>query len=76
MKNAAYDELEDLADMARDDYPKMIIGEYYQGLHHEMKGETRKAIRAYLKGYNYADIGDYTKDLIIEKAEVLKNLDE
>ncbi|NDI98675.1 alpha/beta hydrolase [Flavobacterium sp. LaA7.5] len=76
MKNAAYDELEDLADMARDDYPKMIIGEYYQGLHHEMKGETRKAIRAYLKGYNYTDIGDYTKDLIIEKAEVLKNLVE
>ncbi len=76
MKNAAYDELEDLADMARDDYPKMIIGEYYQGLHHEMKGETRKAIRSYLKGYNYADIGDYTKDLIIEKAETLKHLVE
>ena len=76
MKNAAYDELEDLADMARDDYPKMIIGEYYQGMHHEMKGETRKAIRAYLKGYNYADIGDYTKDLIIEKAETLKHLVE
>lgn len=76
MKNAAYDELEDLADMARDDYPKRIIGEYYQGLHHEMKGETRKAIRAYLKGYNYDDIGDYTKDVIIEKAEILKNLVE
>ena len=76
MKNAAYDELRDLADMARDDYPKMIIGEYFEGLHYEMKGETRKAVRAYLKGYNYAPIGDYTKDLIIEKAESLKKLTE
>lgn len=76
MKNAAYDELEELADMAREDYPKMIIGEYYQGLHHEMKGETRKAVRAYLKAYNYEPIGDYTKDVIIEKAESLKKLTE
>lgn len=76
MKNAAYDELEELADMAREDYPKMIIGEYYQGLHHEMKGETRKAVRAYLKAYNYEPIGDYTKDVIIEKAETLKKLTE
>ncbi|WP_294733934.1 alpha/beta hydrolase-fold protein [uncultured Flavobacterium sp.] len=76
IKNAAYDELEDLADVAKKEYPKMIIGVYYQGLHHELKGETRKAIRSYLKGYNYESIGDYTKDLIIEKAEVLKNLVE
>lgn len=76
VKNGVYDELEELGKMARDDYPKMIIGEYYIGLSHELKGETRKAIRAYLKGYNYGDIGDYTKDLIIEKAEQLKKLTE
>lgn len=76
MKNAMYDELDELAEVARDSYPKAIIGEYYQGLHYEMKGETRRAAKAYLKGYNYEEIADYTKDLIVEKAESLKKLTE
>lgn len=76
MKNGVFDELDELADVARDSYPKAIIGEYYQGLYYEMRGNTRRAAKAYLRGYNYEEIADYTRDLIVKKAEGLKHLTE
>jgi len=71
MKSTMYDELKDLADLARKNYPKMIIGEYYEGLYYEMTGNLKKAKKTYLNSYTYKSIGEYTKDYMITKAESL-----
>ncbi|KOS07275.1 histidine kinase [Flavobacterium akiainvivens] len=71
LKNAMYDEFKDLADVARKNYPKTTIGEYYEGMYYEMTGELRKAKKTYLNSYSYEGIGDWTKDFMISKAESL-----
>ena len=71
MKNTMYDELRDLADLAKKNYPKMIIGEYYDGLYYEMTGNLKKAKKVYLNSYTYKSVGDYTKDFMITRAEGL-----
>jgi len=71
LKNAMYDELRDLASLARKNYPKTTIGEYYEGLFYEKTGELNKAKKAYLNSYTYDGIGEWTKDFMISKAEGL-----
>lgn len=72
MKNGMFEELKELSKMAKKDYPKTIIGEYYEGLYYEKTGNTQKAIKTYLNGYTFSSIGDYTKEFIVEKAQALK----
>lgn len=72
LKNGAYDELRGLADLARKSYPKTIIGEYYSGMYYEMTGNTSKAIKTYMNSYTLSEIGEYTKDFMLKKAEMLK----
>ncbi len=71
LKNAMYDELRDLASLARKNYPKTTIGEYYEGLFYEKTGDLNKAKKTYLNSYTYDGIGEWTKDFMISKAEGL-----
>lgn len=69
LKNNAYEELRDLAKIARKNYPKKIIGEYYEGLYYEMTGDYAKAKKVYMNAYPLEPIAEYTKDFMITKAE-------
>ena len=69
MKNGAHDELRDLAKVAKKNYPKTIIGEYYEALYYEATGNYSRAKKAYLNSYTLQDIGSYTKDYMMKKAE-------
>lgn len=73
LKNAAFSELRDLADVAKKNYPKTIIGEYYDALYYENTGDLKKAIKICLNSYNFEEIGGITKDFMLEKAEILKS---
>lgn len=72
MKNGMFEELKELAKIAKKNYPKTIIGEYYEGLYYEKTGNTQKAIKIYLNGYTFSSIADYTKEFMVEKAQALK----
>lgn len=72
LKNGAYEELKLLSDVASKNYPKTTFAEYYTGLYYEKMGENKKAINAYMKGYGYSEVGEYTKDMMLEKADNLK----
>jgi len=72
LKNGAYEELKALSDVASKNYPKTTFAEYYTGLYYEKMGENKKAINAYMKGYGNSEVGDYTKDMMLEKADNLK----
>jgi len=73
MKNAAFGEFRDLANVARKNYPKTIIGEYYEALYYEYTGNIKKAIKVYNNSFNFEEIGGITKDYMLEKAESLKS---
>lgn len=72
LKNGAYEELKALADIASKNYPKTTFSEYYNGLYYEKMGENKKAINAYMKGYSYSEVGEYTKEMMMDKADNLK----
>jgi len=70
-KNGMYDELRDLAALAKKNYPKKTIGEYYEGMYYEMTGDLKRAKKSYMNGYGLSPIGEYTKDFMIQKGESL-----
>lgn len=72
LKNGAYEELKGLSALASKSYPKTTLIEYYNGLYYEKMDETKKAINAYMKGYSMNEIGDYTKEMMLSKADNLK----
>ena len=73
VKNGAFDELKDLAKLARSNYPDTLLGEYYDAIYEEKQGNLKKAIKIYTNSYSYAEIGDLTREFMLEKAEELKS---
>lgn len=71
MKNTMYAELKDLAALAKKNYPKKIIGEYYEALYYEMMGDYKKAKKVYMNSYSMDPIAEYTKDFMIARADKL-----
>jgi predicted alpha/beta superfamily hydrolase len=72
LKNGAYEELKALGELAGKNYPKTTFAEYYNGLYYEKTEDYKKAINAYMKGYTQSEVGDYTKDFMLNKADNLK----
>ena len=73
LKNKAYPEFEKLAQLAKKNYPKSMLADYEMGQMYEKKGETAKAVKSYMMAYQREEIGDFTKDMMIERADELKN---
>jgi predicted alpha/beta superfamily hydrolase len=73
LKNKAYPEFEKLAQLAKKSFPKSMLADYQMGQMYEKKGETAKAVKSYMMAYQREEIGDLTKDMMIERADELKN---
>jgi len=73
LKNKAYNEFDKLADLARKSYPKSMLADYQMGMMYEKTGEIKRAVKAYQNAYQKDEIGDLTKDLMLDKADELKN---
>ncbi len=73
LKNKAYQEFDKLSDMARKSYPKSMLADYQLGMMYEKMGENNKALKAYQVAYQKEEIGDLTKDLMLDKIDQLKN---
>jgi predicted alpha/beta superfamily hydrolase len=72
LKNKAYKELETLAGITKKQYPKSILPQYHMGLYYEKTGDIKKAIKAYQTAYALEEIGDLTKQAMLERADALK----
>ncbi len=72
LKNNAFAEFEQLASLSKKSYPKSMLHQYHMGMFYEKTGDTKKASKAYLTGYNMEEIGSLTKDFMLEKSEQLK----
>lgn len=73
LKNKAYPELDRLADLAKKNYPKSMLADYEMGLMYENMGDLKKAVKAYQAAFQKEEIGDLTKDMMLDKADELKN---
>lgn len=72
LKNNAYNELDQLSILADKSYPKKMLADYYLGLMFEKKDDNKRAIRYYLSAFQKEEIGDLTKDIVMQKVEELK----
>lgn len=71
-KTEMFEYYEPLAKLARKEYPKAVLGSYYLARFYEETGEAKKAMRIYESAYVLTEIGDITKDLLLEKANLIK----
>ncbi len=69
LKNKAYNEMEQLAQLARKNYPKTMLADYELGQMYEKKGDAKKAIKSYQSAYQQQEIGDLTKDMMLERVD-------
>lgn len=74
LKNKAYPEFEKLAQLAKKNYPKSMLADYEMGQMYEKTGENAKAVKSYMTAFQREEIGDLTKDMMIERADELKKL--
>ena len=73
LKNKAYAEFDKLADLARKNYPKSMLYDYEMAMMYEKTGDLKKAIKSYQNAFQKEEIGDLTKDMMLDKADELKN---
>jgi len=74
LKNKAYQELDDLSQIAKKAYPKSMLADYELGLMFEKMGDSKKAAKAYQKAAQLDEIGDLTKDFMFEKFDEMQSL--
>lgn len=74
IKNKAYPELEELSNLAKKTYPKSMLADYELGLMFEKMGDSKKAAKAYQKAAQFNEIGNLTKDMMLEKFDEMQSL--
>lgn len=72
LKNKAYSEFETLSDIAKKSYPKSMLADYQLGMMYEHTGDFKRAFKSYQNAYTKNEIGDLTKDMILDKATEMK----
>jgi predicted alpha/beta superfamily hydrolase len=72
LKNKAYPEFDQLAQLARKNYPKSMLADYHMAQLYEKTGDIKKAIKTYQSAFQKEEIGDLTKDMMLERADELK----
>lgn len=74
LKNKAYNEFDLLAQLADKQYPKTMLADYEMALMYEKKEMYDKAIKSYMRAYQMEEVGDLTKDMMIDRADELKRM--
>lgn len=72
LKNKAYNEFDQLAQLARKNYPKSMLADYHMAQMYEKTGDNKKAIKAYQISFQKEEIGDLTKDMMLDRSDNLK----
>lgn len=72
LKNKAYDEFQLLGEYSDKQYPKTMLGTYQRGMYFEKTGDSKRAVKEYMRAYTQEPIGDLTKDYLLDRAEALK----
>lgn len=68
-KRKHWEVLEDIGKLAKKQYPKLALGDYYLGRYYEETGNDRKAIQTYRSAFNKEEIDFITADLLLDRAD-------
>ncbi|WP_165749420.1 alpha/beta hydrolase [Cellulophaga sp. Z1A5H] len=71
-KKEDFESLKPLADLCKKEYPKTMLGFYFEGEYYEQMGEPKKALRTFEKAFGMDEIDFLTKDMALEKIDALK----
>lgn len=71
-KNKKFELYKDLSKLAEDKMPKTVLGNYFRGRYFEEIGKPKKAMRSYQNAYGLEEAGGITNDIVLDKAEYLK----
>lgn len=74
LKNKAYAEFDKLSELARKNYPKSMLADYHMGMMYEKTGDLKRAVKSYQSAYQKEEIGSLTKDMMLDKADEIKNM--
>lgn len=72
-KRSGWEDMKKLGDLARNSYPETMLGNYYTAVALEQLGEPKKAMRTYQNAFLLDEISFLTKDLMLEKADNIKD---
>ena len=72
LKNKAYNEFDELAQLADKNYPKSMLYDYHMAMMFEKKGDLKKAQKYYRNAFVKEEIGDLTKNMMLDRADELK----
>lgn len=72
LRNKAYNEFEQLAQLSKKMYPKTMLGDYHLAMYYENTGDIKNAVRHYQNGFQLQEIGDLNKDMMLNKADELR----
>ncbi|KAB8151431.1 esterase [Kordia sp. TARA_039_SRF] len=71
-KNKKDEDLELLAKLGKKEYPDTALFHFFMGEYYEKIGKPKKALRMYQNGFSMNPIDFITKDLMLDKADKLK----
>lgn len=71
-KNESWYEYEQLAQISGQQYEKSMLYDYHMGMYWEKRNDFKKAMKFYQNAFTKEEIGDLTKDMMLNKAEDLK----
>ncbi|RZJ31240.1 MAG: alpha/beta hydrolase [Flavobacterium sp.] len=74
LKNKAYGEFDKLSDLARKNYPKSMLADYEMAQMYEKQADYKKAAKSYQAAFQKEEIGDLTKDMMLDKADEMKGM--
>ena len=74
LKNKAYNEFDKLADLAYKNYPKSMLSDYHMAMMYEKQGDFKRAAKTYKNAYQKEEVGDLTKDHMLDKADELSKM--
>ena len=74
LKNKDYNEFDKLAQLAQKNYPKSMLANYEMGLMYEKKRDIKNAVKNYQSAYQMQEIGDLTKEMMLNKIDELKGV--
>lgn len=72
LKNKAYDELDELAQVAEINYPKSMLASYELGLMYEKREDPKRASKAYQQATQMDPIGDLTTEMMAKKYDEMR----
>jgi hypothetical protein len=71
-KKEDFESLKMLSDLCKKEYPKTMLGFYFEGEYYEHIGDPKKALRTFEKAFGMEEIDFLTKDMALEKMDALK----